>query len=176
MNKNENIEKDKKSLRAIVEGIIVLIMFSILTFIFNKYKFPILHWLDTKTIKNYYLVIGILLIIALSYFCLRLHKRYNKIKKDYEDIMNPYNPNINKFNLGDQVILKREKNGRTVIIMSVYKIHSSEIECRKNKDLIRYTPEELMTAEETKAFIKKGLSEDSFIQEEHSKKISEYLG
>lgn len=77
-------------------------------------------------------------------------KKHNKLKKDYEELLNPYNENVKKFQQGDIVMLKIEKDLENPKKMTVYKILKSEITCRnENGDLNNYVPEELLTNGET---------------------------
>ncbi|URN96223.1 MAG: hypothetical protein NAG76_08340 [Candidatus Pristimantibacillus lignocellulolyticus] len=68
------------------------------------------------------------------------------------ELLNPENENVKKFQLGDIVIIKTEEHSKTPEMLTVAKITSSSIHCRYPSDktkIIEFTPEELLTKDET---------------------------
>jgi len=94
------------------------------------------------------LIVGSI-IVSMFIIIIILNKENRNLKNTVEDLISPSNENVNKFFPGDIVILKSEKELPSPPKMSVYKIHKSEVECRRKNDLIKYSPEELLTKEET---------------------------
>lgn len=127
------------------------------------------------------LVIGLPIILAtgsvllvMLILIIMLHRENKKLKDAIEDLKNPFNANVNKFFQGDLVILKSEKDLPNPPIMSVYKIHKSEIECRRNNELINYSPEELFTKDETYKILDERENEMRRNQEAYNNIFKEY--
>lgn len=88
--------------------------------------------------------------VLLIYLVVLTRKKYMGIKQEIEAYKNPENSNVKKFKQGDIVILRSKKDMPVPEKLSVYKISKSEIICRNSQSkLTSYTPEELLTSEET---------------------------
>ena len=118
-------------------------------------------------------IVGLVL-LGMSIWIIMLHRKNKKLKDAIEDLKNPFNVNVNKFFPGDIVILKSEKDLPNSPIMSVYKIHKSEIECRRNDELKKYAPEELFTKDETYKILDERENEMRRNQEAYSNIFKEY--
>lgn len=117
------------------------------------------------TIKLPIIVSFIFILFLFVINIIALSKKYNILKKDHEELLNPSNENVKKFQQGDIVILRIEmdlKNPRKLVVSKILK---SEIICRNgSNELINYSPEELLTKEETCQVFQKIKTETQILQ------------
>ncbi|OOM75484.1 hypothetical protein [Clostridium sp. BL-8] len=133
----------KDNVKTVIISIITLIIAVIPNFIGQ------INSVEVK-IKLPMIIIFIISLLVAIIIIVRLIKKHNKLKANYEELLNPFNENVKAFHPGDLVILKIEKDFMNPTKMVVNKILRSEIICRNgNGILINYAPEELLTKDET---------------------------
>lgn len=105
-----------------------------------------------KLTFNLPVVIGaISILIILALVIVQMLNRNKALKKENYELQHPENPKVNKFSKGDIVIRKIEIDNSSAKTFSVMSKTRSEIECRsKDERVIRFAPEELLTAAESK--------------------------
>lgn len=101
-------------------------------------------------IKLPIIILFILLLFLIAYNRYTISKKYNALKKENDELLNPDNENVKNFQPGDIVILRLEKDLTFPRKSIVSRILKSEIICRsEDGKLVHYAPEELLTKEET---------------------------
>lgn len=103
-------------------------------------------------------------------------KKYNDLKEAYDELLEPPNENVQRFKVGDAVILKMEKGLDNPEQMIVTKLLKSEIECRDYKrELNTFKPEELLTAVDTQNLLLRIELENKRKLEEEERREKEFL-
>ncbi|GAA0135249.1 hypothetical protein YSY43_20890 [Paenibacillus sp. YSY-4.3] len=96
---------------------------------------------------------GLLVILILV---VTLFKRQVVLKKLYNELLNPTNENVTKFERGDIVIIKTESQSMKPKRLIVFKVTNSHVYCRYASDtdkVIEFAPEELLTKIETETIL-----------------------